>query len=177
MVIDERDIKSNLPCDEESFELSKEPPSSLTLDQALQLGAAPNLAAFSGSVVMACLFGRNLTHLHRPSAEDNDHDLNGEFWRRHLQIDNVLSNLAMALPSNLRLPAGMNDPNIIFLNMCIHTSTICLHQAAIFKADRNRMPPQVSLESKRRCITAARETASIMKQIVHMDMSGVSSVQ
>jgi len=124
---------------------------------------------------MACLFGRNLTHLHRPNEEDRDHDMNGEFWKRHRALDNILLNTSLSLPDQLRLPAGISDANIVFCNMNIHTSTICLHQAAIFKADKNRMPPQISAESKRRCIIAADQITKIMKMISHIDLSTVSS--
>ena len=124
---------------------------------------------------MACLFGRNLIHLHRPDGDDRDDDLNGEFWRRHRHMDNILLNIALSLPPHFRLPGGIADPNIVFTNMNIHTSTICLHQAAIFKADKNRMPATVSAESKIRCITAAAEIASIMRMVCHLDLSGVSS--
>lgn len=123
---------------------------------------------------MACLFGRNLTHLHRPSEEDRDHDMNGEFWKRHRALDNILLKTALSLPPQLRLPAGISDANIVFCNMNIHTSTICLHQAAIFKADKNRMSPQISAESKRRCIVAADQITNIMKMISHIDLSTVS---
>ena len=68
----------------------------------------------------------------------------------------------------------MNDPNVIFCNMCIHTSTICLHQAAIFKAEKNKMPDQIITESKRRCIVAADQISSIMKLISHIDLTRVS---
>lgn len=135
---------------------------------------ASTLSPFAGVVLMACLFGRNLTHLHRPNEEDRDHDMNGEFWKRHRALDNILLNTSLSLPAQLRLPAGISDANIVFCNMNIHTSTICLHQAAIFKADKNRMPPQISAESKRRCIIAAHEIANIMKMISHIDLSTVS---
>lgn len=122
---------------------------------------------------MACIFGRNLTHLHRPDPHDNDNDLNGEFWKRHRSLDNILLNTSLSLPNQLRLPNGISDSNIIFCNMCIHTSTICLHQAAIFKAEKNRMPNQIIAESKRRCIIAADQIASIMKMVSHLDLSAV----
>jgi hypothetical protein len=123
---------------------------------------------------MACLFGRNLLHLHRPDAQDNDHDLNGEFWKRHRSLDNILLNISLSLPHQLRLPAGIYDSNIIFVNMNIHASTICLHQAAIFKADKNLMSPQISGDSKRRCIIAADQITNIMKLVSHVDLSTVS---
>ena len=125
-------------------------------------------------MLLAALFGRNLSHLHRPESQDNEYDLNGEFWKRHRFYDNILLNIALQLPNHLRLPGGVNDSNVIFTNMCIHTSTICLHQAAIFKAERNKMPAQMITESKRRCIVAADQVSNIMKLISHTDLTIVS---
>lgn len=173
MSIEERDILTNLPVDEESYEFNR-PQKTMSLSEAMDPSGPPHLSSYAGVVLMACLFGRNLTHLHRPSPDDRDDDLNGEFWKRHRLMDNILLNTSLALPDALRLPHGLNDPNIVFLNMNIHTSAICLHQAAIFKADKNRMPARISAESKVRCITAAAEIASIMRMISHLDLSGVS---
>jgi len=149
----------------------------MTLNEALVPDGAPKMSGFAGVVLMACLFGRNLLHLHRPTPDDKDDDLNGEFWKRHRAMDNILLNTALALPDSLRLPTGLNDPNIVFMNMNIHTSTICLHQAAIFKADRNRMSARIAAESKVRCISAAAEIANVMRQISHLDVSSVSNDQ
>lgn len=172
MTIDEKDILTNLPCSEEAFELSR-PEQTSQLSDAMSPQGAAKLSPFGGIVLLACLFGRNLVHLHRPDADDRDHDLNGEFWKRHRQMDNILLNTSLCLPSRLKLPNGLTNPNIVFMNMCIHTSTICLHQAAIFKADKNRLPSSVSSESKVRCITSANEIASIMRMISHLDLSAV----
>ncbi|KAL2019245.1 hypothetical protein VTK56DRAFT_9972 [Thermocarpiscus australiensis] len=170
MAIDEKDILTNTPASEDAFELSR-PESTPALQDAMSAAGAGKLSAFGGIVLMACLFGRNLVHLHRPDADDRDHDLNGEFWKRHRQLDNILLNTSLCLPSQLKLPNNLATPNVVFTNMCIHTSTICLHQAAIFKADKNRLPASVSSESKVRCITAANEIASIMRMISHLDLS------
>lgn len=170
MSIEERDIKTALPTEEDDYERSR-PAKTIHLAEALEPSGPQQLAPFAGVVVMASLFGRNLTHLHRPGPDDQDDDLNGEFWRRHRSMDNILLNTALALPDPLRLPSGLNNPNTVFLNMNVHTSTICLHQAAIFKADKNKMPARVSAESKVRCITAAAEIASIMRQVSHLDLS------
>ncbi|KAK5134967.1 hypothetical protein LTR08_005919 [Meristemomyces frigidus] len=173
MTLEEKDISTTLPSDEASYEQSR-PGKAMSLEDALNPACASNLSSFAGVVLLACLFGRNLLHLHRPTPDDNDEDLNGEFWKRHRHIDNILLNTALALPDALRLPNGLNDPNVVFLNMNIHTSTICLHQAAIFKADKVRMPSRVSAESKVRCITAAAEIASVMRQISHLDLSAMN---
>jgi len=80
----------------------------------------------------------------------------------------------LSMPSHLKLPNGLSNPNIVFTNMNIHTSTICLHQAAIYKADKNNLPALISAESKVRCITAANEIASVMRMISHMDLSSMN---
>ena len=175
MTLEEKDILTVLPAPDDAYELNRPPLSTMTLGEALQPSGPPNLMPFPGVILMACLFGRNLTHLHRPSPDDADDDINGDFWKRHREMDNILLNTALALPEHMRLPSGLNDPNVVFMNMNVHTSTICLHQAAIFKADKNRLPSRISAESKVRCITAAAEIASIMRQISHLDVSGVSS--
>ncbi|KAK8019894.1 hypothetical protein PG990_005032 [Apiospora arundinis] len=170
MTFDERDIMTDLPASEEAFEMSRPEKTSTLADSMTPAGAA-RLQPFSSVVLMGCLFGRNLIHLHRPDANDRDHDHNGEFWKRHRNMDNILLNTSLCLPNSLKLPTGLSNPNIIFTNMNIHTSTICLHQAAIFKADKYKLPASVSSESKVRCITAANEIASIMRMVSHMDLS------
>ncbi|CAM1507286.1 Fc.00g069270.m01.CDS01 [Cosmosporella sp. VM-42] len=170
MTIDERDIMTNLPATEDAFEMSR-PEQTQSLNECTSPAGAGKLSSFGGIVLMACLFGRNLVHLHRPDVDDLDHDLNGPFWKRHRQMDNILLNTSLCLPGHLKLPNGLQNPNIVFTNMSIHTSTICLHQAAIFKAEKNKLPASVSAESKVRCITAANEIASIMRMISHMDLS------
>ncbi|KAF2003242.1 hypothetical protein P154DRAFT_520195 [Amniculicola lignicola CBS 123094] len=173
MTIDEKDVLTNLPASEDAFEKSKPMPTA-SLEQAMAPGGAAQLHPFGGIVLTAALFGRNLLHLHRPGTDDRDDDLNGGFWTRHRSVETILLNTALGLPDALRLPQGLPDPNVVFLNMSIHTSAICLHQAAIFKADKHRMPVSVSNESKIRCVTAAAEIASIMRMISHLDLSSMN---
>lgn len=173
MSIDEKDILTDMPSSEEAFNMSK-PERTLSLNDSMSPSGASKLSSFGGVVLMACLFGRNLIHLHRPDSDGRDGDLNGEFWKRHRNMDNILLNTSLSMPSHLKLPNGLNNPNIVFTNMNIHTSTICLHQAAIYKADKNHLPASISAESKVRCITAANEIANIMRLVSHLDLSSVS---
>ncbi|KAF2691293.1 hypothetical protein K458DRAFT_69880 [Lentithecium fluviatile CBS 122367] len=170
MTIDERDILTNLPASEDAFEKSKPMPTG-SLDQAMTPNGVSSLQSFGGIVLTATLFGRNLLHLHRPGPDDRDDDLDGGFWTRHRNIEGILLQTSLGLPDHLRLPSGLSDPNTIFMNMNIHTSVICLHQAAIFKADKYRLPVNVSNESKIRCVTAAAEIASLMRMISHLDLA------
>lgn len=172
MAIDEQDIMTHLPASEESFDMSK-PEHTISLEEATGPSGAAKLSSYGAVVLMASLFGRNLTHLHRPGPDDQDDDLNGPFWKRHRQLDNIILNTSLGLPSRLKLPAGISNPNIVFANMSIHTSTICLHQAAIFKAEKNKLVASVSAESKVRCLTAANEIASMMRTVSHLDLPSV----
>ncbi|KAI9644866.1 hypothetical protein NHQ30_006893 [Ciborinia camelliae] len=170
MTIDEKDIASDLPSSEEAFDMSK-PERTQTLTDAMSPQGASKLSPFAGIVLMASLFGRNLLHLHRSDPDARDNDLNGEFWKRHRNMDNILQNTSHSLPFHLKISHGMANPNIVFMNMNIHASTICLHQAAIFKAEKNRLPDSVATESIARAIDAAKKIANIMQLISHMDLS------
>lgn len=170
MIIDENDIASDLPCSDEAFQMSR-PETSQTLTEAMSPQGASKLSPFAGIVLMASLFGRNILHLHRSDADNRDNDLNGEFWKRHRSMDNILLNTSLCLPFHLRLPHGMANPNVVFLNMSIHASVICLHQAAILKAEKHGLPDSVVLGSKARAITSANEITSMMRTISHMDLS------
>jgi hypothetical protein len=188
MTIDERDVSffqlmiqllltiaqimTNLPASDDAFDKSK-PMHTSSLEQTLTPNGLGNLHSFGGVVLTAALFGRNLLHLHRPEPDDNDDDLNGKYWARHRKIENILLQTSLGIPDHLRVPSGLQDPNTIFMNMSIHTSSICLHQAAIFKADKHRLPTNVSNESKIRCVTAGSEIASLMRMISHMDLATV----
>jgi len=170
LMIDERDILTNLPASEEAFITGRAEPTPMLSDVMAGQGCS-GLSAFSGVCLLATVFGRNLTHLHRPTEDDNDHDLNGEFWKRHRGLDNIVLNTSLSLPGHLRLPYGLSDPNIIFTNMSIHSCAICLHQAAIFKADKHNLHAQISADSKRRCIVAADQITNIMKMCSHLDLA------
>ncbi|KAL4920227.1 fungal-specific transcription factor domain-containing protein [Aspergillus aurantiobrunneus] len=170
--IDERDIMTNLPASEDAFVNGKSEKTSRLSDVLSgEEIAIATLSPFASVAFVSCLLGRNLTHLHRPEPQDNDNDLNGAFWQRHRSHDNTLLHFSLSMPNHLRLPAGIADVNVLFCNLAVHTSTICLHQAAIFKAEKNAMPEQIILESKRRCIVAADQISSIMKMVCSMDMS------
>ncbi|KAL8654274.1 MAG: hypothetical protein Q9226_003500 [Calogaya cf. arnoldii] len=173
VAIDERDVKSNLPANEQNYEQSIEQ-TSVPLTGNITLEGAANLSPFAGIVFMAHIFGRNLTHLHRPGTDDKDDDLQGDFWKRHRALDNTLLHTSLSLPPHLRLPAGIRDANIVFINMSIHTSTICLHQAAIYKADQHKLPQSIIDQGSTRCLLAAIEIANIMRLTCHLDSRGMN---
>ena len=167
-------IMTNLPANEDNFDQSIEE-DTVSLSAVLTPEGAARMSPFAGVVYMAHIFGKNLTHLHRPGSDDEDENFQGEFWKRHRQLDNTLLKTSLSLPPHLRLPAGIRNPNCVFLNMCIHTSTICLHQAALFKAEQKNLPMSIMEQSSTRCILAAHEVTNIMRLISHLDCNGVCS--
>jgi len=166
-------IHTHLPCSEEAYEQGQET-TTVSLEDALRPSGAAGLSPFAGVVVVATLFGRVLRHLHRPDTEDPDSEANDEFWKRHRNMDNMLLSTALYLPPHLRLPAVSPSPNTIYLHMCLHTSSICLHQVALFKAEKNQLSLDVIAESSIRCFTAAAEITRIMRMIAHTNLEAVS---
>lgn len=168
-------INTRLPVSEEAYESGTVQKGS-SLEDAMRPQYAAQLSPFAGVVLVTHFFGLNLTHLHRPEPNQQEHDINGPFWKRHRAMDNDLLKTALQLPSSLRLPSGVRNPNIVFLNFALHTSTICLHQAAIFKAEKNQLSNTIVEQSRTRCILAAAEIASVMRLTSHLDVGGVSEM-
>ena len=167
-----KQIFTSLPCSDEAFEQGLQT-SEMSLAQALGSTNAKDLSPFAGVVVVTSIFGQALTHLHRPDAEDHEENIDGPFWKRHRNLDGRLLNMFLFLPYHLRLPMAQPTSNTVFLNMCLHAATICLHQIAIFKAEKYGLH-SVLEESQMRCMTAAGEINAIMRSIVHVDLTPVS---
>lgn len=170
-VADTLQIKTHLPTSEEAFRLGQDEKTT-SLAEALECRKLDH-SAYATTVMMACMFGRNLTHLHRPTPDDRPGDLNGQFWMRHRKIDSILTYVALNLPDRLRLGSAIPDSAVVYLNMSLQTSTICLHQAAIVKAESHQLPEHILAESKLRCIAAAGQIATVMRTVCHMDLSTV----
>lgn len=145
-----------------------------SLSEALTPEGASNISPFGGVILSATLYGHNFEHLHRTGPNENPDDpSNGEFWKRHRKMDNVLSNTFMFLPDQLRLPAGLRDMNVVFIHMNIHASSICLHQAAIVTAGKHNVTGSIVRQSQARCLMAAEEITNIMRLTCHVDASSV----
>ena len=168
-------IQTHLPSSEESFEQGTAQPT-VSFQDALTPEGVSTLTSFGGVVLSACLFGHNFQHLHQSGPEERPENLaNGEFWKRHRKMDNILSSTFMFLPDHLRLPSGIRDMNVVFLHMNIHASSICLHQAAVATAEKHNISQSFVAQSRARSLMAAEEIANTMRLITHLDASDVSS--
>ncbi|KAG9232542.1 fungal-specific transcription factor domain-containing protein [Amylocarpus encephaloides] len=175
MLINEKEIMTNLPASEPSFESGMEE-KTITLAEALTPAGAPFVSTFGGVILSSALFGHNFQHLHWGGSDDRPEDYaNGEFWKRHRRMDNVLSNTFMFLPDHLRIPGGQHNMSVIFLHMNIHASTICLHQAGILTAEKYKIDEAVIKQSQARSLMSAQEIANIMRTCSHIDASRINS--
>lgn len=164
---------TNLPSSEEAFKLGT-PQESVSLADALTPEGAGKLSSFGGVILSAALYGKNFEHLHRTGPNENPADpVNGEFWKRHRKMENVLSSTFMFMPDHLRLPAGLRDMSIVFIHMNLHSSSICLHQVAIVAALKHDLNTGIVRQSQARCLMAAEEITNIMRLICHVDASNV----
>ncbi|KAK1674563.1 hypothetical protein BDP55DRAFT_612092, partial [Colletotrichum godetiae] len=170
-LIDPNEITTHLPSSEEAFNSAREEKTS-TLPEAFQ-GAS--YSTFAGAVIMCYIFNMLLKHVHWERPNDRPADVEyGEFWKRHRDIDNMLSSAFMFLPERFRLPQSMRDPTSVHTNLNLHASVICLHHAAIDRIERNKLPEQLKAASELRLRTAAEEVVNIIKLTSHMN-SGYKS--
>ncbi|KAL9609222.1 MAG: hypothetical protein Q9167_006000 [Letrouitia subvulpina] len=94
MAIDEKDIMTNLPSTEEAYEKSV-PQTTIRLGACMTPEGAASLSSFAAVVFMAYVFGRNLTHLHRPEIDDAEGDLQDrQSTAQHISFIAVPSEIA-----------------------------------------------------------------------------------
>jgi hypothetical protein len=127
-------VHTLLPASEEAFEGAKEERTS-TLQHALRERSAPN-SRLATRVLAAHLFYQAVDlepqpdlNVDQPRSRDDD-----EYWIRHQDIDNDLIALLARLPRSLRLPQNLGCQHAVFVNVLIHTATLCLHKTAIRQA-------------------------------------------
>lgn len=140
-----------------------------------------NLSLFAAAAMISALLGRTLAHLHRKEAIYSGHESDSEaiFWIRHRYLDNILLTTLKNLPLHLQISACLHNPRGVLLHINIQAATICLHQAAIFKASASSSssPSRGSaslLESKFRCVGAAETMMKILRVV---DPSVVANVR
>ncbi|CAG7563021.1 unnamed protein product [Fusarium equiseti] len=159
-LIDSDDIATRLPASEEAFAQNRKEEAPF-LDDAIQ-GA--QYTGFAGTIVTCQINKLILRHVHRSKPDSRCEDLmHGSFWTRHRDLDNTLSSLFMFLPEKFRLPENIRDVSALHLNMNLHAAVICIHHAAVEKAERYKLPDHVKRSSVARLRAAAEEIVNIMR--------------
>ncbi|KAH8646722.1 fungal-specific transcription factor domain-containing protein [Xylariales sp. PMI_506] len=163
-LINEQDVDTRLPISDEAF-VNNTMERTGTLASLLRHDAS-EYSAFAGKIVAAHLFHKTMEHTSRNLPNDKPEDLkNGPYWKRHRQIDNDLTNFKTGLPSSLRLPRNFRCYSAAFINIIIHTSTICLHRAALWKMRSLEVPDHITYQSDNRLLPAAQEILGILRII------------
>ncbi|OGM50656.1 C6 transcription factor Prf [Aspergillus bombycis] len=171
--VDETEIMTNLPASEEAFIAGKSEPTA-RLNDVLKGEGLATLSPLASIGFVSCIFGRITNHLRLPHSQDDDSYSTGGFWQRHRSCDEILLQFSLSMPNHLRLPNGMGNPNIIFCNIALHTAVICLHQAAIHRAEWNNISEFPIIESMLRCSAAAQRILEIIKMVGPINMSKVN---
>ena len=155
---------TRLPASEAAFDAGEEEETSY-LHEVFE-GAA--YAGFAGTIVTCQLYKSILRHVHRPKPDDSPEDMtHGGFWKRHRELDNQLASVFMFLPERFQLPAHMRDPGAVHVNLNLHASIICLHHAALEKAEKYNHPQSIAEDSIRRLKNSAEEVVNIVKMTAH----------
>lgn len=164
-----------MPCSEDAF-LRGVPHESSSLADALKLKNIANMSSFGATVLSATLFGHYHEHARRSRPEDGIDDfVNGEFWKRHRQMDNCLSMAFLQLPRHLRMLGNTTDPNVSFFTMNIHASIIKLHQTAIQTATEQDFDATIIKQCKTRALLSATEIANTMRLTTQVEPARVCS--
>ncbi|KAL1842395.1 hypothetical protein VTJ49DRAFT_5354 [Mycothermus thermophilus] len=158
-------ITTLLPASEDAFLNGTEEKAS-TLQDALKGGSGYSM--FACNAIISHIFARLVKHSHRPMPGDHPEDPDfGPFWKRHRELDNILSNIFMFMPERFRLSRNTNDPVAVQTNLNLHGAVICLHTAAREKAEKFGLTT-IENASRTRALTAAQKIVDIIKSATHL---------
>ncbi|KAK9374686.1 fungal-specific transcription factor domain-containing protein [Lipomyces chichibuensis] len=178
LTLDEIDIATNLPASEAAFDNGVEE-TTCSLSTALDPTGAKfvrKLSVFAGHILVVAMFGRIHSHLHRGDATAGGlGSIPPNFFERFRYLDNTIHTIMFSLPNHIKRPMGPMSPPSAELIMSIHASTICLHQATIFRTRKSPTHQSEFETSKQRCLQAASEIAKVMQSCSHFDMTAFNA--
>ncbi|KAL2164079.1 hypothetical protein VTH06DRAFT_3293 [Thermothelomyces fergusii] len=158
-LIDVEKVTTHLPASDEAFVNGAEEPS-FPLEDAFR---GSSYSKFAANVIICRIFTQLVNHAHRPLPHDRPEDVEcGAFWKRHRELDNLLSSAFMFLPERYRLPQNIHDVSSVQFNVNLHAAVICLHLAAREKAEKFKLG-HIVRTSQTRSLTAAQEIIDILK--------------
>lgn len=166
-LIDMSEVTTHLPSSEEAFNTCTEE----TASRVEEVFSGASYSAFAGAAVICYIFNQILKHVHRTKPDDgrDNYDF-GRYWRKHRELDNLLSSAFMFLPERFRLPNNLRDPVAVHTNLNLHASIICLHNSAYEMTKEHDLPDHVKQTSKTRVLTAAQEIVTVVKMTSHSNV-------
>jgi len=154
-----------MPASNEAFTACREEKTS-SLEDIILRQSTDGLSSYGATVVAASLYGQLVHHLHRKNDNNRPEDVvNGHYWHRHREMDTLLSKWLMILPSSLRFEYGNEDCNTFFANLNFQALLVCLHQAAIVKAESFKLDAGIIRHSQQRSDAASEEIVRIMRLV------------
>ncbi|KAL6923618.1 hypothetical protein FSHL1_000867 [Fusarium sambucinum] len=165
-LINQQKIDTRLPASDEAFAYGREEQTRFLGDQLIE--AEPH-SSFAGRVLTAHIFHRTIEHNNSDDGRGQGAETSTDdaYWQQHRAIDNDLKFMLLMLPKNLCLPANYKSHNAVFVNVMLHTATICLHRAALWRMKSNiqGLPSYMIRLSQDRLVPAAEEILNIFRMI------------
>ncbi|RYP79748.1 hypothetical protein DL770_006537 [Monosporascus sp. CRB-9-2] len=167
-LIDTSEVTTHLPSSEAAFHAGIETETCSIPD----IFKGTRHSSFASAVLVCHLFNRIMKHVQHPKQDDNSDNYEyGQYWERHRDIDNTISNVFMFLPEAARLPDNYRDPTAVNTNLNLHACVICLHHPAIDRIEEHKLPNHIKKLSHDRLSTAAQEIVNIVRSTSHIRTS------
>ncbi|KAI1064828.1 hypothetical protein LB507_001088 [Fusarium sp. FIESC RH6] len=171
-LIDDNKMNTRLPASDEAYAYGREEQTRFLGDQLLE--TEPH-SSFAGMVLTAQIFHRTIEHNSSDHSQGQVANVSSDeaYWQRHREIDNDLKFMLLMLPKTLCLPENYKIHNAVFVNVMLHTATICLHRAALWrmKSNLHGLPSYMIRLSQDRLVPAAEEILNIFKMVPELVMT------
>ena len=165
-------MNTRLPASDEAYAYGREEQTRFLGDQLLE--TEPH-SSFAGMVLTAQIFHRTIEHNSSDHSQGQVANVSSDeaYWQRHREIDNDLKFMLLLLPEPLCLPENYKIHNAVFVNVMLHTATICLHRAALWrmKSNLHGLPSYMIRLSQDRLVPAAEEILNIFKMVPELVMT------
>ncbi|KAJ4236983.1 hypothetical protein NW759_000107 [Fusarium solani] len=173
-LIDDQDVFTLLPASEEAFQNGSPEPASTLREALRKIDITPS--TYGARVMAASLFYQASKTAPQPNSDNLD---DGEYCKQLQGIDHGLSALADMLPANLQLPQNSSCQHAVFVNVLIHTATMCLHKTAAQKAKCLQGPEAELLtrESHNRMFAAAAKVLDVFQHTRDLVMALQNPIQ
>ncbi|KAL8847078.1 MAG: hypothetical protein Q9221_007865 [Calogaya cf. arnoldii] len=158
------EISTHLPVDDLD-EIN--PGGGISLGEALRTSVTGLLCPLQGTALVSSLCIRSVTHVSQVHKEHSFDAPGYDFWTHHHRLNEVLNHASNSTLAHLKPIERKNEPNVIFIDIILQSTIICLHQAVIYRVSRveKRTAPALGLESEQRCFEAVQELISAVGYI------------
>ncbi|PYH90616.1 hypothetical protein BO71DRAFT_387257 [Aspergillus ellipticus CBS 707.79] len=165
LTFNERIIMTRLPANEHAFQTGQLNEPSDFLSEAVD-SEASNLAPFTGSIILATLCGRSLSHRQQTTVEQIYSGVSDGFWERHQWLDSILTEKAEAIATNCPVSSTWPVDPVHLFNNLLAQSSILYHcralESVVGSAEGNQT---LIIGSRQRALSAAEEIVRLAKML------------